>query len=68
MRAVCFVTHNNYKFGELADDSPVRLVQPLLVLLPHVLELAVGLPKPVKHHHFVDVVFFWRFFFVVDVH
>src|SRR5436190_24102958 len=56
------VTHNNYKFVEPADGSPVQLVQPLLVLLPHVLELAVGLPELVKHHRFVDVVFFVFFF------
>ena len=61
------MTHNNYRFVEPADGSPVQLVQPLPVLLPHMLELAVGLPEPVKHHHFVDVVLF-VIFFVVDIH
>ena len=55
------------KFVEPTDSSPVQLVQPLPVLLPHMLELAVGLPEPVKHHHFVDVVLF-VIFFVVDIH
>jgi len=61
------MTHNNYKFVEPTDSSPVQLVQPLPVLLLHMLELAVGLPEPVKHHCFIDVVLF-VIFFIVDVH